>query len=220
MIEIVPAILTNDPEEAREMVARCEGVVERVSVDIIDGKFADNKTIDPDFFFDVDTSLKIDYQLIVNEPVNWIERCVRGQADRIIGHIEHMRDQTEFVGKVQEVGAQIGLAIDLKTPLNSLDPVILSNLDVVLVMSVPAGFGGQKFDPLVLPKVAELDMMRLRDKTPFRIHVDGGIALDNIDKVYKSGADEVSIGRGLFQGNLVENLKKLQEEARGLKYKK
>src|SRR3989344_6039593 len=99
MIEIIPSILTNDPSEARELLTRCEGVVNRVSIDIIDGKFANNKTIEPDLFFDIDTNLKLDFQLMVEEPVNWIERCVRGQADRIIGHVEKMKDQLEFVGK-------------------------------------------------------------------------------------------------------------------------
>src|SRR3990170_3015429 len=132
MIEIIPSILTNDPEEAREMIARCEGIVERVSIDIIDGKFADNKTIDPNALSDIDTNLKIDYQLMVYEPVNWIEKCVHGQADRIIGHVEEMSDQVEFVGKVQEVGLSIGLAIDLETQVYKIDPTILNNLDVVL----------------------------------------------------------------------------------------
>ncbi len=73
MVEIIPSILTNDPEEAKELVARCEDVVERVSIDIIDGKFAKNKTIDPSAIADIDTTLKIDYQLMVYEPINWIE---------------------------------------------------------------------------------------------------------------------------------------------------
>lgn len=217
MIEIIPSILTNNPEEARKMIAKCEGVVGRVSVDIIDGKFADNKTIEPNIFFDIDTSLKIDYQLIVNEPVNWIERCVRGQADRIIGHIEHMRDQTEFVGKVQEVGVLVGLALDLPTPVSDLDATILNNLDVVLVMSVEAGFGGQKFDEKALEKIKELDEIRSRDNTPFRIHDDGGVTLDKIDDAHFTGADEVSIGRKLFESDLVANLEKFQKAAHNVK---
>ena len=88
MIEIIPSILTNDPEEAREMIARCEGVVDRISIDIIDGKFAGNKTINPGMLSDLDTGLKIDYHLMVAEPVNWVERCLRGQADRVIAQIE------------------------------------------------------------------------------------------------------------------------------------
>ncbi len=218
MIQIIPSILTNDPEELETLLARCEGVVERVSIDIIDGKFADNKTIDPGILFNFDTNLKIDYQLMVVEPVNWIERCVRGQADRIIGHIEQMSDQVEFVGKVQEVGLSIGLAIDLETQVYKIDPTILNNLDVVLVMSVAAGFGGQEFDKRALDKIKELDEIRSRDATPYKLQDDGGITLETIHNIHKIGADEVSIGKRLFEGDLAGNLKKFQEAAHGLKF--
>src|SRR3990172_6389776 len=160
MIEMIPSILTSDPEEARELIARCEGLVDRISIDIIDGKYASNKTIDPSVFEKIDTSLLLDFQLMVDEPVNWVERCVRGQADRIIGHVEKMSDQIEFVGKVQESGLYVGLALDLDTPVSEIDPVILTNLDVILVMSVKAGFGGQKFDRRALQKIKELDEIR------------------------------------------------------------
>ena len=217
MIEIIPSILTNDPEEARELIASCEGIVERVSVDIIDGKFADNKTIDPNVLSDIDTNLKIDYQLMVYEPVNWIERCIRGQADRIIGHIEQMSDQVEFVGKVQGTGLYVGLGLDIDTSVAKIDPTILTNLDVVLVMSVSAGFGGQEFDKRALGKIRELDEIRVRDDTPYKIHDDGGVTLDSIYNVHRIGADEVSIGKKIFEGDLAENLKKFQKAAHNLK---
>jgi len=213
MIEIIPSILTNDPEELRELLDRCEGVVDRVSIDIIDGKFANNKTIEPDILFDVDTNLKIDFQLMVIEPIKWVEKCVRGQADRIIGHIEHMQSQLDFVGKVQEVGAGVGLALDLPTPVSDFDTTILTNLDVVLVMSVPAGFGGETFDKKVLTKINELDEIRARDNSPYKIQDDGGVTLEKIDDVHFTGADEVSIGRRLFNGDLESNIKKFQEAA-------
>jgi ribulose-phosphate 3-epimerase len=213
-MEIIPSILTSDPKETREMLSKCEGVVERVSIDIIDGKFADNKTITPDLLAEVETNLKIDYQLMVEEPVNWIERCVSGQADRIIGHIEHMSDQVEFVGKVQDVGAYIGLAIDLDTPISDVDKEILTNLDTVLLMSVPAGFGGQKFRKEVISKIRQLRKVRDKDETPFKIHVDGGITSDNIKDVVNFGADEVSVGRGLFKGDLEENIRVFRRGSR------
>jgi len=211
MINIIPSILTNNPEEAKEMFWRCDGVVERVSFDIIDGKFADNKTISPDVLFDIETTQKIDYHLMVIEPVNWIERCVRGQADRIIGQIERMSDQADFVGRVQEVGLQVGFALDLDTPIKKIDPIILTNLDVVLVMSVKAGFGGQAFQYGVLEKVRKLDEMRKKDMTPFKIHVDGGVNFDNLNKIALAGADEVSIGRLIFKRNILENIRKFEE---------
>ena len=207
MIEIIPSILTSDPNEARELILRCNGVTKRVSVDIIDGKFADNKTIEPDAVYDIDTDLKIDYQLMVMEPVNWVEKCIRGQAERIIGHIENMEDQAKFVGKVQELGVKVGLALDLDTSVEKLDSLILNDLDVVLVMSVKAGFGGQVFDESVIDKIKQLDEVRKSDNTPFKIHIDGGITSDNIRKVALAGADEVSVGRFLFKGDLAENIK-------------
>lgn len=215
-MEIIPSILTSSPEEAKELIRRCEGMVTRVSIDIIDGRFAANRTIDPTALSSLDTGLKIDYQLMVYEPVNWVERCATGQADRIIGHIEKMRDQVEFVGKVQEVGASVGLALDLETAVERIDQSILTSLDVILLMSVKAGFGGQKFDESVLEKIKKLNEMRKTDATPFKIHIDGGIALDNINSVCRAGADEVSIGRRIFEGDLAENIKKYQEAAQSM----
>jgi ribulose-phosphate 3-epimerase len=150
---------------------------------------------------------------MVKEPINWIERCVQGQADRIIGHIEQMSDQVEFVGRVQEVGAKVGLGLDLATPVSDLDVTILNDLDTVLVMSVPAGFGGQKFDKSALEKIRELDEIRSRDKSPYVIHGDGGITFDNIGDVRRAGADEVSIGVRIFEGDLEENVKAYIKEA-------
>lgn len=218
MIKIIPSILTNDPAELRELLSRCEGMVERVSIDIIDGKFAGNKTLDPTALSGIDTILKLDFQLMVIEPVNWVEKCASVGADRIIGHIERMSSQTEFVGKVQEVGAQVGLGLDLATPIDKLDPLILTNLDVVLLMSVPAGFGGQEFRPEVIDKIEKLVKIRSRDATPYKIHDDGGITFDRIDDVRLAGVDEVSIGRRLFKGDLALNLKRFQDAAYGLKH--
>ena len=208
MLKIFPSILTNDPDKLKEMISKVEGITDFVSIDIIDGKFADNKTIDPSILSDVDTNLKLDFQLMVNEPINWVEKCASAGAERIIGHIEEMGNQVGFVGKVQEVGASIGLGIDIETPVSELDSTILTNLDVVLVMSVPAGFGGQKFDKRAIKKVKELDKIRVRDDTPYKIHVDGGITFDNIKEIRKAGANEVSVGGGLFKGNLKENIDK------------
>ncbi len=213
MIQIIPSILTNNPKELREKLAQAEGVVDRVSIDIIDGKYANNKTIDPSILAEVETNFKLDYQLMVVEPINWVEKCVTGQADRIIGHIEKMSSQVEFVGKVQEVGARVGLAIDLKTPVSAIDETIINNLDVVLVMSVPAGFGGQKFDEKALDKIKELDEIRARDNTPYRIHDDGGVTLELVDDARREGVDEVSIGMRIFEGNLAENIEKFTKAA-------
>ena len=216
MVEIIPAILTSSPDEVQELLARVEQVADRVQIDIIDGVFAKNKTIDPSALEKTETDLYLDFHLMTKEPVNWVEKCARVGADRIIGQIEMMGNQTEFVGKVQAVGAHVGLAIDLETPVSSLDGVILNNLDVVLVMSVPAGFGGQKFDERALDKIKMLDEIRVRDDRPFRICDDGGITLELINDIHFAGADEVSIGRRIFKGDLQKNMRKYQKAAHKL----
>lgn len=213
MIKIVPAILTNSLKEAKNLIVRSEDVVKRVHIDIIDGVFANNKTIEPSLIGNLETNLKIDFHLMTREPIDWIERCVRGMADRIIGHVELMNDQVEFVGKVQEVGLSVGLAIDINTPVTKIDTSIINNLDLILVMFVPAGFGGQKFDKRALPKIIELSEIRSRDDTPFTICVDGGERLDTINEVKVGGVDEVVIGRKLFEGDLKTNIEKYLKAA-------
>lgn len=214
MVEIIPAILTNDIKEVEEKLTRAEGVVKRIQIDIVDGVFAANKTIAPSFLEDIETDLNLDFHLMTKDPADWVERAVRGGAERIIGQIESMSDQVGFIGKVAEVGLSVGLAIDVDTDIEKIDQTIITNLDVVLVMSVKAGFGGQEFDLSALLKVNELDKIRVRDDTPFKICVDGGINEDNIKKVVKAGADEVVIGR-VFDGDLAENLEKLRKAAYG-----
>lgn len=216
MIQIIPSILTNDPGELQELLSRCESVVERVHVDVIDGVFANNKTVDISILDNYEGNLKFDFHLMVKDPINWIEKCIRGQADRIIAQVEMMEDQIKFVGKVQELGARVGLALDLESPVSKIDPTILTNLDAVLVMSVPAGAGGQEFHKEALKKLIELDEIRSRDNTPFRIQDDGGVTLEKIDDVYFDGADEVSIGRRLFEGDLAGNIEKFQRASHRL----
>jgi ribulose-phosphate 3-epimerase len=207
MVEVIPTILTTDPREAEEKIARLEGLVKKVQIDVIDGVFAQNKTIEPSAVEGVDTGLVLDFHLMTKEPADWVERAVRAGADRIIGQIEMMTDQVAFLGKVQEAGILVGLAIDLPTPVSSLEPTILNNLDVVLVMSVKAGFGGQGFDNGALAKIKELNALRAKDTNPFRICVDGGVTPELTDKLAKAGVDEVAVGRRLFSGDLEENLK-------------
>ncbi|MDO8503906.1 MAG: ribulose-phosphate 3-epimerase [bacterium] len=211
MIEIIPAILTNDSGELEDKIKQAEGLVQRVQVDIIDGVFVNNRTVALESLEGIETKLLLDIHLMVHEPDSWVERAVRTLADRIIGQVEMMSDQVRFIGHVQETGSKIGLALDLLTPVSVIDPSILNNLDVVLVMSVKAGFGGQEFSKSALEKIKALDEIRSRDNTPFRICVDGGVNAQNIREVRRAGADEVAVGQSLFAGDLAENIERLKK---------
>lgn len=218
MIEIIPAILTNDPGELEEKIRQVERArldstssARRVQVDIIDGIFTNNRTVALESLEGVETEALFDVHLMVHEPDSWVERAARALADRIIGQVEMMSDQVHFIGHAQEAGSKVGLALDLPTPVSAIDPAILNNLDVVLVMSVKAGFGGQEFNKSALEKIKALDEIRSRDNTPFRICVDGGVNAQNIGGIRRAGADEVAVGKSLFEGDLEENIEKLKK---------
>lgn len=206
MIEIIPAILTNSPEEARALLSLCDNVSNRTQIDIIDGEFSKNKTVFPESFEDEVYTTKLDFHLMVKEPINWIDRCIRGNADRIIGQIELMSDQVAFVNKVIEKGVLVGLAVDLDTEISRLDEETLSLVDVVLVMSVNAGFGGQTYDKRALEKISKLAELRASNNYHFKICDDGGVTLQNELDVIKAGSDEVAIGKRIFEGDLQENI--------------
>lgn len=207
VIKIIPAILTSSPQELKDMIMVCEEIVDRVQIDVIDGIFANNKTVDPQAVSYIETNLMLDMHLMVKEPINWLERCMRAHADRVIGHIEMMSSQKDFILKSQELGMKAGFALDITTPVSSLDASLLSDVDVVLVMSVPAGHGGQSFQVKALDKIKELDVLRQDAHLSFSICDDGGITLEWIDDARREGADEVAVGRKLFDGGLGENIK-------------
>lgn len=213
MIEVIPAILTDDPKELEEKIRKIEGLVKRVHVDIIDGVFASNKTVSLDALGEVDTDLLIDVHLMTKEPTLWVEHAVRAIADRVIGQIEMMGSQTDFVEKCQEVGLSVGLGIDLNTKVDEVDTAVLRDLDLVLVMGVKAGFGGQDFEKFVLDKIKTLDEIRSEGSMKFRICVDGGVSKETIKLVRQAGADEAASGGAVYSGDIEDNLKELIEAA-------
>lgn len=205
-MEIIPSILSSDPDEAHAMVTLCEGVVERVHIDIIDSRFADNKTVTPESFADEMYRVNVDFHLMVEEPIAWIGRCVRANADRIIGQIELMEDQREFCEQIKERNMQSGLALDLTTKIDAIEDSAFELVDVIVVMSVNAGFGGQKFDSSALEKITDLSLLREEKNFHFRICDDGGVTLENEKLLQRAAVDEVCVGRRLFQGNLSDNI--------------
>jgi len=211
MLEIIPTIFSNDIREVEEKILRLEGLVKNVQIDIVDGQYVNNKTIVPSALENIDTNLGLDFHLMTKEPVDWVERAVRGGADRIIGKIEKMGNQIDFVGKVGEVGCDVGLALDISSLVSGLDSQALAGANVILVMGYPAGFEGQVFDTKAFEKIKKLSEIRQKEDLSFKILVDGGVNEINIKEIVKLGADEVAIGRRLFEGDISENIRKIQE---------
>ncbi len=208
---IIPAILTNNPKDFERLLSVCDGVVDRVQIDVNDGSFLGEKSFLPEEMPYLDNNIYFDFHLMVKEPIHWLERCAHLGGDRVLAHIEVMSSQTSFVKECQLRGLKIGLALDVDTPVGLLDPLVLGDLDAVLLMGYPAGKGGQQFNESVFVKVQELIQMRKNDVSPFKICVDGGVWEDNIFKLYSLGVDEVAVGRRLFDGDLSVNIKRLED---------
>ncbi len=206
-MEIIPAILTNSPDELKEKIRKLtlysREYIKRVQIDIVDPNFTHNKTVGVEALDGVDTDLLLDLQLMVEEPINWVEKCVRVGAERIIGHVEQMQDQEEFISTVMESGLEVGLGLDIHTPVGAVKGV-LSDVNLVLLMSVEVGFGGQEFDARVLTKISELAQLRREKGLRFNICIDGGVNEQNISELSNLGVDEVALGKSLWTGEGVE----------------
>lgn len=191
MVKIIPAILPKSVEEWQEKFDKVKSLVERVQLDIVDGVFAKTKTIFPaDLVGESFGGVKIDVQLMVDEPVEWLEQCVAIGADRVFGHVERMEDEILFVAEAQVKGFGVGLALDLDTPVAKVATVV-DDLDAVLLMSVKAGESGREFVERVLPKIEEL--RGLRDD--LIICVDGGLDVAEIKRcISAEWAEEIKEG--------------------------
>lgn len=220
MIDIIPAILTSDIGEVEEKVRAVEGLrlkngrdLRRIHIDIIDSNFAPSRTVNPTALSGIETDVLYDIHLMVNNPVAWIQRAANAMSDRIIAQIEMMPSQEEFVLKGQELGAKIGLALDLNTPVSALDPLVRRDLDAILVLGVKAGRSGQRFHYSVLDKIKQLCELRTSDSAEFRIIVDGGVSTETIGKIVESGADEVVAASAVFSGDPEQNINELLKAA-------
>lgn len=200
MIEIVPTILTNDLEDFSLKLRRLEGVCNRVQIDVIDGKFFGNKTLDLELLKDLheESSLKVDLHLMVEEPQNWITRCLELLPDRIIGHVEKMSNPTGFISEVIESGVGVGLALDLDTPADIISDDLYLLTDVVLILGVKAGIGGQEFDQRAIEKIKKIKGI-LGDLG--NVGVDGGINEKNIMICKEAGANIFCVGNSFWSAD-------------------
>lgn len=198
MTEIVPTILTSDFEEFSRKINLLKGVVPRVQIDFIDGKFAENRTLDLGMIRDMGEigEMKIDLHLMVKEPIDWISRGLEILPDRIIGQVEMMSRPEDFISQVAASGVETGIALDLETPISAISEEIYHSVDLILILAVKAGLGGQEFDKRVLKKIKEVREMvgELGE-----IGVDGGLDEESIKLSKKAGANIFYIGSSFWQ---------------------
>lgn len=203
---IIPAILEKDWEEIDKKLDICRGFASNVHIDFIDGKFVDNTSfLEFESFKKYSDYFTLEAHLMVEEPINYLDDLFNSGFKKIIGHVEKMSDQVEFVAKGQALVA-IGLALDLDSEIDKIK-VNLDDLDQILLMSVKAGKSGQEFDSRILEKIK-----KLRSKYLGNIEIDGGINDKTLIEAKNAGANQFCVTSFLFKENpekqfrILENL--------------
>ncbi len=215
MKKIAPSILSADFSRLGEEVRAVEAAgADVIHVDVMDGHFVPNITIGPVVVEGLKkvTSLPLDTHLMIQEPDRYVEAFARAGSDWITVHAEVCKDLHQTIKRIRELKVRPGVVINPDTPIEALDS-ILGEIDLVLIMSVNPGFGGQGFIPSALDKVARLKKIVEREHYPIEIEVDGGIKLDNVEEVSKAGGDIFVLGTGIFKtGNYKETIRQLRQK--------
>ncbi len=200
MVKIAPSILSADfarlGEEVRAIAA---AGADYVHVDVMDGHFVPNITIGPLVVGGLRpvTDIPFDVHLMIENPDLYIPEFARVGADIITVHQEAVSHLHRTVQLIKSLGKQAGVSINPATPVSTLE-VILADIDLVLIMSVNPGFGGQSFIESCLPKIKELREMIDARGLQIELEVDGGVKLDNIGRIAAAGADVFVAGSAVF----------------------
>jgi ribulose-phosphate 3-epimerase len=200
MVKISPSILSADFSKLGEEVAAAEKAgAAMIHIDVMDGHFVPNITIGPLVVKAIRnvTKLAFDVHLMIENPDRYIKEFADSGADIITVHQEASMHLHRTIQNIKECGAKAGVSINPATPLCSIEP-ILPYLDMVLIMSVNPGFGGQKFISRSIQKIKQLKEMISDRGLDIEIEVDGGVTVDNVSEVHWAGADIVVMGSAFY----------------------
>ena len=210
---IAPSLLAaNFFDLSSQMKLLKEGNIEILHLDVMDGMFVPSISFgmpvisslrkSVDFFFDV--------HMMVENPERYIEDFYKSGANGITIHFEACKHIDRTISQIKSFGLRSGISINPATPVSFLQNII-SEVDMVLIMSVNPGFGGQKFIPYSIDKIKELSKMRAERNQKFLIQVDGGVDVNNIKSLSDAGVDEFVAGSSVFKGDILNNIKALND---------
>jgi ribulose-phosphate 3-epimerase len=196
---LAPSILSADYARLADEIARVRPASDWLHVDLMDGHFVPNLSIGPPVVASIrrHTDLFLDCHLMVTDPGMWLEPLAQAGANLCAVHVE-LGDPTALLARTRELGMQAGVVVDGPTPFEVVEPYLDDRIDLLLVMTITAGFGGQPFVPEHLGKVRRAAGLRQQRGASFLIEVDGGISPETAGDAVRAGADVLVAGSAIF----------------------